>query len=222
MDAPDAIPQAEVDAPLPNRRERRRLEVFQRILDAGDALFEQKGFDETRVAEICERADVAYGTFFNHFPSKRDLLVAMGDRAVAEIAADLDALAAQPLTIEAALIELFEGAARFLQTASSGRRALAARIQAVAFSDAPGVRDRSFHTAFESFLRRAALEGRVRSDVPPETLADLVSSTYTSLTLRWVQNEDFPVGSRAAGMARLLASTLAPRDRASISRKESP
>ena len=156
MPNPDSNSPGDSEAPLPNRRERRRLEVFQRILDAGDSLFEQQGYDETKVAELCEQADVAYGTFFNHFPAKRDLLVAMGDRAVAEIAEDLDALAKKPIGIEQALIELFEGAAEFLQTASPGRRALAARIQAVAFADAPEARDRSFHAAFESFLRKAS------------------------------------------------------------------
>ncbi|MBW2464626.1 MAG: helix-turn-helix transcriptional regulator, partial [Deltaproteobacteria bacterium] len=41
------------------RRERRRLEVSRRVLEAAEALFVEKGFDETTVAEICEAADVA-------------------------------------------------------------------------------------------------------------------------------------------------------------------
>ena len=43
-------------APKPLRRERRKLEVRTRIIDAALALFDQRGFDDTKVSEICERA----------------------------------------------------------------------------------------------------------------------------------------------------------------------
>ena len=54
------------------RRERRRTEVRDRILDAARVLFDERGYDDTKVSDICDRADLAYGTFFNHFGEKRD------------------------------------------------------------------------------------------------------------------------------------------------------
>ena len=57
-----------------SRRERRKLEVRGRILKAAGDLFTQHGFQATKVAEICEQADIAQKTFFNHFPSKQHLL----------------------------------------------------------------------------------------------------------------------------------------------------
>ncbi len=56
------------DAPELTRRERRKREVRGRILAAAVGLFDERGFGATKVAEICERADVAHKTFFNHFP----------------------------------------------------------------------------------------------------------------------------------------------------------
>src|SRR5262252_10438827 len=56
------------------RRQRRRGETAERILEAAVALFGERGVAGTRVAEICERADVAHQTFFNHFPTKQDLV----------------------------------------------------------------------------------------------------------------------------------------------------
>jgi len=199
-------------APTLNRRDRRKLELSQRILDAGEALFQDQGYDDTKVAEICERADVAYGTFFNHFPNKADILSAMADRSVREIAEHLETLAEQPGSIEDQLIELFEGEARLIQALTPLSRDLLGRVQALAFTDAPEDRDRRFHVAFESFLRRGIEAGRVRSDVPVGTLADVVSSTFASMSLSWVHFDESPMVERAATAARFLASTLAPQN----------
>ncbi len=66
--------------------------------------------------------------------------------------------------------------------------------------------------AFESFLRRGVETGRVRADVSVETLADVVSSTFASMSLSWVHFDDSPVRERAAQAARFLASALAPQN----------
>ncbi len=194
----------------PGRRERRRLELRQRLLEAGRALFEERGYDETKVAEICERADVAYGTFFNHFPNKVDILSAMADRSVREIAEQLESLAQRSGSIEDLLAQLFEGEAQQIQGLTPLSRDLLGRVQALAFTDAPEDRDRRFHAAFANFLRCCVETGRVRADVPVETLADIVSSTFASMSLSWVHFDDPPVCERAAKAARFLACTLAP------------
>jgi hypothetical protein len=90
-------------------------------------------------------------------------------------------------------------------------RDLLGRVQALAFTDSPEDRDRRFHAAFATFLRRGVEAGRVRSDVAVETLADVVSSTFASMSLSWVHFDDSPVRERAAAAARFLASTLAPQ-----------
>lgn len=199
-----------VETPL-NRRDRRRLEIFERIVAAGEALFEERGYDETKVAEICERADVAYGTFFNHFPTKLDLLRELADRALARMVERLEELSKQPGTIEDLLILLFEGGAQTFQELSPGRRELVGRVQTLAYTDSPEDRDRRFHAAFQAFLRRAVEEGRVRDDVPVETLAEVISSSFAFMSLSWLHFDDYPVRERAASAARFLASTLAPQ-----------
>ena len=72
---------AEAEALQPTRRERRRTEVRDRILDAARVLFDERGYDDTKVSDICERADLAYGTFFNHFGEKRELLRSMAEES---------------------------------------------------------------------------------------------------------------------------------------------
>ena len=50
------------------------------LLDAGLALFTKRGVSRTAVSEIAQRAGVAQGTFYLHFPSKDALLFALQQR----------------------------------------------------------------------------------------------------------------------------------------------
>ena len=190
------------------RRERRRLELRERLLESARSLFEEHGYDETKVAEICEHADVAYGTFFNHFPTKLDLLRALADRSVQEVTEGLDVLAKQEDGIDDQLILLFEGGAQSFEGLDGRQRDLLARIQKLAYSDSPEDRDRRFHAAFEEFLRRGVESGQVRDDVPVETLAEVLSATFAQMSLSWLHFDDYPVRQRAAAAARFLATIL--------------
>ena len=72
-----------------SRRERRKLEVRNRILEAAVDLFDERGFEATTVAEICERADVAHKTLFNHFVSKQHLLREIAQDALQQFLVDI-------------------------------------------------------------------------------------------------------------------------------------
>ena len=56
------------------RRDRRKRERRARIYDAARRLFLAQGVDATTVEQIAATADIAPATFFNHFPSKREVL----------------------------------------------------------------------------------------------------------------------------------------------------
>ncbi|HSS03889.1 MAG TPA: TetR family transcriptional regulator [Solirubrobacterales bacterium] len=82
-----------------------------RLEEAALALYEQRGFDETTVEEIAQRAGLTKRTFFRHFADKREVLFGGGenldgvlvtavrsapasDRALDAVSLGLDALAA--------------------------------------------------------------------------------------------------------------------------------
>jgi AcrR family transcriptional regulator len=58
------------------RRERKKQQTRQALLDAAVKLFQDKGYEQTTTAEIAAAADVASRTFFLHFPAKEDVLLA--------------------------------------------------------------------------------------------------------------------------------------------------
>jgi TetR/AcrR family fatty acid metabolism transcriptional regulator len=70
MPKPD--PNALADtAPTANRN----ADKYQRILDAAVAVFAEKGFFTSRIADIADRADVADGTVYLYFKSKEEILM---------------------------------------------------------------------------------------------------------------------------------------------------
>jgi AcrR family transcriptional regulator len=71
------------------RRERKKQETRRRIYSAAFELFLEKGFDETTVEEIAERADVAKGTVFNYFPHKAAFLAAIFEHWVNRITEEM-------------------------------------------------------------------------------------------------------------------------------------
>ena len=52
----------------------RNADKYQRILDAAVAVFAEKGFFTSRIADIADRADVADGTVYLYFKNKDEIL----------------------------------------------------------------------------------------------------------------------------------------------------
>ena len=63
-----------------SRRERNKRDKRQRLLTESLRLFREKGFEQTKVSEITRAAGVAKGTFFNYFPTKERVLLALGEQ----------------------------------------------------------------------------------------------------------------------------------------------
>jgi AcrR family transcriptional regulator len=64
---------------LPPPRQKRSIEKHARIKTAGLAIFGEKGYERATVEEIATRAKLAVGGFYQHFRSKRQLLIALMD-----------------------------------------------------------------------------------------------------------------------------------------------
>ncbi|MGP4020838.1 TetR/AcrR family transcriptional regulator [Saccharopolyspora sp. 5N708] len=59
-----------------SRRERKKRQTRRLLAETAIRLFGEQGYERTTVAQIASAADVATKTFFNHFPSKEDVLFA--------------------------------------------------------------------------------------------------------------------------------------------------
>jgi AcrR family transcriptional regulator len=63
---------------MAGRREEKKRQLRLRILEASEALFRGRGFDETTVDAILEAVGISRQTFFNYFPSKQAVLAEIG------------------------------------------------------------------------------------------------------------------------------------------------
>jgi AcrR family transcriptional regulator len=100
-----------------------------RLAQAAFALYGERGFEQTTVAEIAERAGLTERTFFRHFADKREVLFAGAD-ALRELLVDTVAKApasAAPIDAAAAGIE---AAGAFIQEGEELARARQAIIAA--------------------------------------------------------------------------------------------
>ncbi|HYL07903.1 MAG TPA: TetR/AcrR family transcriptional regulator [Candidatus Udaeobacter sp.] len=80
-----------------NRQARRRSQTRSRLVRAAAALFARQGVDNTRINEITDEADVGFGSFYNHFKSKEEIVeavltetLAAQGAAVADLTAGLE------------------------------------------------------------------------------------------------------------------------------------
>ena len=192
----------------PSRRERRKLEIRERILDTALELFESRGYEETTVGEIAERADIAYGTFFNHFPTKLDLLQELADRSLRVLFEDVEEARKKPGSFTDHLVSVFENAAASAVEKGPQARELIQAMMTSAYPELAVSDDRRMRQIFEMLVQDGLDAGDIRDDVDLETLVEVVQGTWYSLFLSWVHFDDYPLRERAAATAGFLARTL--------------
>jgi AcrR family transcriptional regulator len=66
-------------------QQKRSVEKRARLKEAGLTLFGEKGYEGTSVEEVARRAKLAVGTFYQHFRSKRQLLLVLMDELLEKL-----------------------------------------------------------------------------------------------------------------------------------------
>lgn len=71
-------------------RQARSQQTLDRILDAAEALLEDKGFEDVKVADVVDRAGSSVGAFYARFRDKEGLLHALQERWLEQAVATAD------------------------------------------------------------------------------------------------------------------------------------
>jgi AcrR family transcriptional regulator len=202
------------------RRERRKVEVRDRIVEAGIALFEERGFEATKVSEICERADIAHKTFFNHFPTKQDLLRAIARYSLDHLLDDIDEARGQSVSTAERLRFFFDRIADNAEQAGPLRRELLNELVHVAHdSGTEPEQARRLHAAFGALVRDGLAAGDLSPRYDADTLTEMVMGAFYVLMFNWANLDGYPLRRQAESAARFLAEAMSVEARRAAKQK---
>jgi AcrR family transcriptional regulator len=196
-----------------SRRERRKLELHARVLETAGGLFSEQGFHETRVAEICDRADIAQKTFFNHFPTKLHLLREIANAGIERLLGEIENIRKADLSTRERLHEFFYTVAEHVSAAGPRNRELVTELVHAISGDVDERSDqgRRLHAAFAGVVETGLAQGDVTRRHDVQTLSELILGAYYVLIFNYANLEGFPVRERAHSAAHALSDALAPR-----------
>jgi AcrR family transcriptional regulator len=187
-----------------NRIDRRKREINDRILQAAYDLFLDQGVQATTIEEICERADVANRTFFNHFASRQAMLAALAHRRLTD-AHDLESSRADE-PVPQRIIGLFDDiAAELLQSTDRYRQIISEMMAALGHGTH---RDSRLHEIFVEMVDGGVARGEVTTRHDPQTLADIIVSALAGPIGNWTVDPTYPVDTGLHDTACALADLL--------------
>ncbi len=158
-----------------------------RLVDAALALFAERGYEQTTVEEIAERAGVSRSTFFRNYRSKEDVIFPAHDELLAAIRSRLDTS-----TGDTALVAVSDAVRLVLRHyLAEGERA---RVRYRLTSRVTALRDREFasQAQYQRLFREFIAEWM--GDEPgaalrAELMAAAVVAAHNHVLRRWLRSE---------------------------------
>lgn len=174
-----------------NRRQRKKDQTKENIYKAALELFLEKGYDKTTIEEITEKADVAKGTFFNHFPSKNAILFYLGEKRLVLLDKVLGEKLIEIQSAKEKLFEYFRILARFNEEEKEITHLIV--IEIFKNADLRKLSDEKSIVDFQVVLGKIINEGKQRgefsSDVNTTHAADILAGLYFHTLFSWLQGK---------------------------------
>jgi AcrR family transcriptional regulator len=187
-----------------NRMDRRKMEVRDRILAAAFDLFLARGVAATTIEEICEQADVANRTFFNHFPTRQDMMRALAESRLLNLHDVVSDRSGEP--VPGQLVGLFDDIASVLVKSSDTYREVIAEMLA---SSGYGIqRGFALHVTFLELVKEGVARGEVTARHDAQTLADIIVGALTGGIVNWTVDKTYSLETGLHDLAVALSDLL--------------
>jgi AcrR family transcriptional regulator len=187
-----------------NRLERRKQEIREKILAAAFELFLRQGVTATTIEEICEHADVANRTFFNHFATRQDMVRALAERRLVNLHDVFFDRTDQP--IPARLICVFDDIAAALVESGDTYRELIGEM--LATSGYAVQRGFNLHETFVELVKDGVSRGEVSAHHDVETLADIIVGALSGGIVNWTVDRTYSLETNLHNLGVALAELL--------------
>jgi AcrR family transcriptional regulator len=168
-----------------SRRERKKDETRHRIFHAAIDLFREKGFEQTTVDDITEKADVAKGTFFNYFRRKEAVLAFLSETRLQAIEDNAEAFLAEARPAREKLMDLYSSAASAYEEDRELSRYVLIELMTRLFSPTEEVVVR-WHEQIVWLVTQGQENGELRRDLAPLRVEAVLTGLYYATLYEWV------------------------------------
>jgi AcrR family transcriptional regulator len=194
------------------RREQRRQQTFERLLQAAREQFSANGFDRTTIDDIASTARVSRGTFFNYFDNKDAVLAALHQVHMDKLPGIVDDLLARDLTTAERIGSLFNDVVEAAVTLENYFRATTRELDRdLATPEKSAARTQRFLVAFGRILEAGVDCGEVRRDYPLDFLSQMLTAVYITTIRLWRENTIVEMEREFGRAAGFIAEAIAPR-----------
>jgi AcrR family transcriptional regulator len=187
-----------------NRAERRKAEVRERILTAAFELFLSQGVSATKIDQICERADIASRTFFNHFPTRQDMIGALAERRLVNLHDVVFARTTVP--IPQRLVAIFDDIASTLVDSGDTYREMIGEMLTAA--DYSTHRGSPFHDTFVELVKDGLARRELHTHHDPQIVADIIVGALTGAIVNWRVDSTYSLPTNLHNLGVALAALL--------------
>src|SRR5229473_3043033 len=172
-----------------SRRERKKEETKERIVEAALALFRKQGVEATTVEEVCDKADIAKGTFFNYFPRKEAVFGYLSEQWVGEAEQTLGQILAKGLPAWPKVRDLFIEFATFYETDRELSKHMALEWTRCLHDPSDAACQR-WDALGERVVRELQAMGELRRDVPSERVHHVFADVYHGTIMMWLETPE--------------------------------
>ncbi|MEY9846596.1 TetR family transcriptional regulator [Streptacidiphilus sp. MAP5-3] len=181
-----------------------------RLADAALSLFDERGYDQTTVDDIVERAGVGRSTFFRYYGSKEAVVFpdhdGLLDAIRARLATSSDATALVAVSDAVRLVLL-----HYLEEGEIARRRYALTSKVSALRDREIASVARYQRLFREFITAWMGDEAPGAALRAELMAAAVASAHNHVLRRWLRGEcQDPLAELDAAMQEVIALFTAP------------
>jgi len=193
--------------PTAGLRERKKQQTRDALIDAALNLFQEHGFAETTLDELCATVAVSKRTFFRYFAGKEDVVLAPSHELWSAFLREVESLPPSRRTVFTSLQEALLAALDKMAAAPWAERMAASRRLAEA-SASITAHNLSFCDRISDETRRAVATrlALTDSDLRPRLAQDLLVAAFQSAVAQWAKQSG---PKTVTGLRARLKDTLA-------------
>lgn len=190
-----------------SRRELNKRHCRQRILRVSRQLFSTKGYEETTMGDVADRAEVSKATLYNYFPGKDSLLLGIAEAELEQIRQ----LIRGELSREPSALERLRRVLEAFVLDSMCYISLSRKISYLNSCENSGMFATRLEMVriFRDLVFQAQAAGELRRDVDADDITELVMGLYLTTQFQWVHLEQHPVSHWTKRLDRAFRQVLA-------------